>query len=189
MYGFYLTLGKQGSGKTAFIIKHLVDEKINNPNRKIFSNATLYNYDYTPITFDKPNQPKKIRDNIDIIDILDVLQEDTEYFNDSIMIIDEIHVYFDSRDFMRKNIRKIQAFFSQLRKRNIFLLATTQYILNLDIRIRRQALAVFEMQKIEGSLFQADFHSIDGYYTEFIRSDLYDLKDYFKYYNTNEIIT
>ena len=104
------------------------------------------------------------------------------------MLIDEIHIYFDSRDFMRSNIRNIQTFFSQLRKRNILLLATTQYILNLDVRIRRQAQAVFEMEHVKNGIFKANLTKIDGYFTEFIRSDLYDLSSYYKYYNTNEII-
>lgn len=179
MKGFYLAIGKQGSGKTLFITKHLIDNVI--PERKIYSNYELYNIDFQKITFDNYRERYAI-------DILKVLEEDTNYFNNSIMLLDEIHLYFDSRDFMKKNNRIIQTFFSQLRKRNILLLATTQYILHLDIRIRRQALAVFQMSHIKDGIFQADLFEIDGYYTKFIRSDLYNLEKYFNYYNTNEII-
>ena len=104
------------------------------------------------------------------------------------MLLDEIHIYFDSRDFMKQNNRIIQNFFSQLRKRNILLLATTQYILHLDIRIRRQALAVFQMTNLKDGIFRVDVHEIDGYYTSFIRTELVNLTDYFKYYDTNELI-
>ena len=104
------------------------------------------------------------------------------------MLLDEIHIYFDSRDFMKQNNRIIQNFFSQLRKRNILLLATTQYILHLDIRIRRQALAVFQMTNLKDGIFRVDVHEIDGYYTNFIRTELVNLNDYFKYYDTNELI-
>jgi hypothetical protein len=180
MKGFYIAIGRQGSGKTLFITKHLVDNL--NTNRKIYSNYTLYEgIEYQRITFDN----KKDKNSIDI---LKALEEDSNYFNNSIMLIDEIHLYFDSRDFMRKNIRIIQTFFSQLRKRNILLLATTQYILHLDVRIRRQALGVFEMSHIKDTIFKADFYEIDGYYTNFIRSDLFDLGEYYKYYDTNELI-
>ena len=124
----------------------------------------------------------------DAIDILKMLKEDSNYFNNSIMLLDEIHLYFDSRDFMKKNNRIIQTFFSQLRKRNILLLATTQYILHLDVRIRRQALGVFQMTHIKDSIFEAQLYEIDGYFTNYIRSDLYNLEEYYKYYNTNELI-
>ena len=104
------------------------------------------------------------------------------------MLLDEIHIYFDSRDFMRQNNRVIQNFFSQLRKRNILLLATTQYILHLDVRIRRQALAVFQMANLKDGIFKVEVHEIDGYFTRFVRSELVNLNNYFQYYDTNELI-
>ena len=180
MQGFYLALGKQGSGKTAFITKHLVDNL--NKDRKVFSNYSLFEgIEYQKITFDNYRERYAI-------DILKKLEENPNFFNNSIMLLDEIHIYFDSLDFMKSNNRKLHIFFSQLRKRNILLLATTQYILNLDIRIRRQALGVFQMTNIKDGIFKAELHEIDGYYTHYIRSDLYNLTDYFKYYDTNEII-
>lgn len=181
MRGFYLALGPQGSGKTLFITKHLVDNY--NPERKVYSNYSLFGFPYERITFDNDIEVKK-----GAIDILKKLEEDENFFNNAIMLLDEIHLYFDSRDFMKNNVRGIQTFFSQLRKRKILLLGTTQYILNLDIRIRRQALAVFEMENIKDGVFKADLHKIDGYFTEFIRSDLFNLSNYYKYYDTNEII-
>jgi len=178
MYGFYLAIGCQGSGKTAFITKLLVD---NYNSRKVYSNYSLFGIDYKKITFDNKR-------NKNSIDILKVIRDDPNYFNNSIMLLDEIHLYFDSRDFMKQNNRIIQNFFSQLRKRNILLLATTQYILHLDIRIRRQALAVFQMTNLKDGIFRVDVHEIDGYYTSFIRTELVNLNDYFKYFDTNELI-
>ena len=179
MHGFYLAIGRQGSGKTAFITKLLVDNY--NSTRKVYSNYSLFGIDYEKITFDNKR-------NKNAIDILKVISENPNYFNNSIMLLDEIHIYFDSRDFMKQNNRIIQNFFSQLRKRNILLLATTQYILHLDIRIRRQALAVFQMTNLKDGIFRVEVHEIDGYYTNFIRTELVNLNDYFKYYDTNELI-
>lgn len=179
MHGFYLAIGRQGSGKTAFITKLLVDNY--NSSRKVYSNYSLFGIDYQKITFDN-------RRNKNAIDILNVISDNPNYFNNSIMLLDEIHIYFDSRDFMKQNNRIIQNFFSQLRKRNILLLATTQYILHLDIRIRRQALAVFQMANLKDGIFRVDVHEIDGYYTSFIRTELVNLNDYFRYYDTNELI-
>jgi hypothetical protein len=179
MHGFYLAIGRQGSGKTAFITKLLVDNY--NSSRKVYSNYSLFGIDYQKITFDN-------KKNKNSIDILKVISENPDYFNNSIMLLDEIHIYFDSRDFMRQNNRIIQNFFSQLRKRNILLLATTQYILHLDVRIRRQALAVFQMANLKDGIFRVDVHEIDGYHTSFIRTELVNLNDYFRYYDTNELI-
>ena len=179
MHGFYLAIGRQGSGKTAFITKLLVDNYSN--DKKVYSNYTLFGIDYEKITFND-------RRNKNAIDILDVIKDNPNYFNNSIMLLDEIHLYFDSRDFMKNNNRIIQNFFSQLRKRNILLLATTQYILHLDIRIRRQALAVFQMANLRDGIFRVDVHEIDGYFTRFLRSELVNLNDYFNYYDTNELI-
>ena len=179
MHGFYLAIGRQGSGKTAFITKLLVDNYTS--DKRVYSNYFLFGIDYQKITFDN-------KKNKNAIDILKVISENPDYFNNSIMLLDEIHIYFDSRDFMRQNNRIIQNFFSQLRKRNILLLATTQYILHLDVRIRRQALAVFQMANLKDGIFRVDVHEIDGYYTSFIRTELVNLNDYFKFYDTNELI-
>ncbi len=179
MHGFYLAIGRQGSGKTAFITKLLVDNY--SIDRKVYSNYSLFGIDYEKITFDNKR-------NKNAIDILNVISDNPDYFNNSIMLLDEIHIYFDSRDFLKQNNRIIQNFFSQLRKRNILLLATTQYILHLDVRIRRQALAVFQMANLKDGIFRVDVHEIDGYYTSFIRTELVNLNDYFKYYDTNELI-
>ena len=179
MHGFYLAIGRQGSGKTAFITKLLVDNYTK--DKKVFSNYSLFEINYQKITFDN-------KKNKNSLDILKIISDNPNYFNDSIMLLDEIHLYFDSRDFMKLNNRIIQNFFSQLRKRNILLLATTQYIMHLDIRIRRQALAVFQMTNLRDGIFRVDVHEIDGYFTRFLRSELVNLNDYFKYYDTNELI-
>ena len=179
MHGFYIAIGKQGSGKTVLITKMCIDAFDN--KRPIFSNYTLKKLPYTAVTFDTAIEKKKIS-------ILDKLDEDPNYFNNSIMLLDEIHIYLDSLDFMRKNNRRLQIFFSQLRKRNILLLATTQYIMNVDIRIRRQCMNVFEMTHIYKDLFTVSTHVIDGYFTEEISNYNIVLDDYYEHYDTNEII-
>ena len=179
MNGFYIAIAQQGEGKTLFITKLCVDN--DNGNRPIFSNYTLFKRPYQGITLDKSRDPDKIS-------ILDKLDEDKNFFNNSIMLLDEIHIYFDSLDFMKKNSRKMHIFFSQLRKRNILLLATTQYIMNVDIRIRRQCKNVFEMSHIHKDLFSVTTHKIDGYFTKEISRYNVLLNDYYDEYDTNEII-
>ena len=181
--GFYLSIGKQGSGKTILITKLLVDNLKEHPNRKVFSNYTLYGIDYTPIAFNTENEHNK-----DKLNILDMLDQDVNYFNNSIMLLDEIHVDLDSLDFMKKNNRRMQVFFSQLRKRNILLLGTTQYLMNVDVRLRRQCLNVFEMKHIKKDIFEVTTHEIDGYYSVPVTTYLLDLSEYYDFYDTNEVI-
>lgn len=187
MKGFYLSIGKQGSGKTLFITK-LVSENLK--DRKVFSNYHLTKIPYERISFNKEAY-KEILDDTEynnIIDILEMLERDVNYFNNSIMLLDEIHVDLDSLDYMKGSNRKLQKFFSQLRKRNILLLGTTQYIMNLDVRIRRQCMNVFEMKHLKKDIFEVTTHDIDGYYSTPISTYLIDLSDYYDSYNTNEII-
>ena len=172
MQGFYIAIGRQGSGKTLLITKHCIDEYHDNP-RPIFSNYTLKGIPFKKITLEM---------------VLDQLENDHNYYNNSIIMFDEIHLYLDSLDFMRKNNRRLQTFFSQLRKRNILLLATTQYIMNVDIRIRRQCMAVFDMEHIYKDLFRCITSEIDGYFTKEISSHNLILKDYYDYYDTNELV-
>ncbi len=189
MNGFYIAIGKQGSGKTLFITKLMVEEKLTNPKRKVFSNYTIFGLDYERITFDRDIEKERGLEDDKIIDILEQLDDNPNYFNNSIMLLDEIHIYLDSLDFMKKNNRRMQTFFSQLRKRNILLLGTTQYIMNVDIRIRRQCMAVFSMTNKGEGIFEVVTHEIDGYYTTPISEKHVVLTDYYDYYDTNEIIT
>lgn len=179
--GFFLAIGKQGSGKTLFTTKLAIDNF--NGERKIYSNYSLYGLPFQKITL---GNEKEVANGA--IDILDKLDEDNNYFDNSIMLLDEIHIYLDSLDFMRKNNRRLQVFFSQLRKRNILLLGTTQYIMNVDIRIRRQCKNVFEMQNVKDNIFNVITHEIDGYYTVELSEYKINLIDYYKFYDTNEII-
>lgn len=177
--GFYILIGKQGSGKTLMATKLAIDDT----KRRIFSNFTLYERDFQAITFNSD-----IDENKDKIDILKMLDKNPNFFDNSIMLLDEMHVYFDSLDFYRANSRRMQTFFSQLRKRKILLIGTTQYLLNLDVRLRRQAFAVMEMNHVKKSFFRVTTSELDGMYSRYISTYIVDLKNYYKHYNTYELV-
>ena len=180
MVGCFVALGRQGSGKTLLITKYAVDT-YEKEKRPVFSNYTLLKIPFQKITLDKTKNP-------DAISILDQLDKDPNFFNNSIMLLDEIHLYADSYDIMKKGNRRLQTFFSQLRKRNILLLATTQYFMNVDIRIRRQTKNVFSMEHIYKDLFKVITSEVDGYFEREISSFNVILSDYYSHYDTNELI-
>ncbi len=183
LYGLYIAVGRQGSGKTLFMIKLLIDNL--KYKSKIFSNINLYNIDrdYTKISLSTRE------DTItDVPLMLDMLDDDINIFNDSIILLDEIHKDLDSRDFWSESSRKIQGFFSQLRKRNCLVLATAQYFMLIDNRVRKQCFNVFDMRKISNEMFNVVVSEVDGYYYRPIINYDVKLSDYFKYYDTNEIV-
>ena len=152
---------------------------------KIFSNINLYNIDrdYTKISLSTREETVT-----DVPLMLDMLEEDINIFNDSIILLDEIHKDLDSRDFWSESSRKIQGFFSQLRKRNCLVLATAQYFMLIDNRVRKQCFNVFDMRKLSDEMFNVVVSEVDGYYYRPIINYDVKLSDYFKYYDTNEIV-
>ena len=183
MNGFRITIGRQGSGKTILITKLCTDNY--DGTRKVFSNYTLNKIPFTRIVFDTPSEEQRQKG---VIGILEELEKDPKFFNNSIILLDEIHVYLDSFDVMKTKHRAVQIFFSQLRKRNILMFGTTQYIMNVDIRVRRQCMNVFEMEHIYKDLFKVNTLEIDGYFTRELTSYNVVLKDYYDSYDTNELI-
>ncbi len=204
--GFYVAIGQQGSGKTAFITYLAVSEYQQN-KRLILSNYTLFDipciyYDdktlidlltsdtlvetvYIPKRFgDKPYNIAQ--EYYKIVGVYPKSNDD--YLNNSVILLDEIHVYYDSYDFYKKNPRIISGFISQLRKRKILLLGTTQRILKIPVRMRSELKYIFDMQENNG-LFNCVINQMDGYYFKPFKKLTVDLRNYFKYYDTNEIIT
>lgn len=171
--GFYLSIGAQGSGKTLLSVALIFELSKLLPERKIFSNIELYNIKYEKFNFESLLENIKINNN---------------YFDNSIILFDEIHIFLNSLDYYKKQNRLVQGFFSQLRKRKIILLGASQYILNVDVRIRRQAKRVFEIFKRNNNIYEVIVHLIDGYFTQKIDTVYLKLDKYYNCYNTYEII-
>ena len=167
-------VGPQGSGKTALATKIVVDY---HNGRKIYANYKLNGLAY---------------EHIDPLSIFRIIEDNPTYFNNSIIVIDEMPVYFNAYDFSKEHIRQITGFFSQLRKRNILLLGTAQYFKRLPMTIREQTKLIFDVSnyKYQSKKFYLDVSMVDGYYQEPIVQNVLikDLPNYFKYYDTNYII-
>lgn len=112
---------------------------------------------------------------------------------DCVLAIDEIELFFDSREWNKKESRYFSRFLQQIRKRNVVILCTSQFTNLIDIRLRQQidTLGICSFDKvnslsfctfvdltsIETNPFNPKMHSIE-YYAEPI----------FHCYNTSQII-
>lgn len=65
------------------------------------------------------------------------LNRDSQLFN-AVLVIDEIELFFDSRNFSRPENKTFSYFLQQIRKRNVEILCTCQYIDLVDKRLRQQ---------------------------------------------------
>jgi thymidine kinase len=61
----------------------------------------------------------------------------TSNLKDCVVLIDEMQIFFDSRLWNNKSSIKFSNFIQQIRKRNIVLMGTTQYVDTVEKRIRQ----------------------------------------------------
>lgn len=172
--------GARGRGKTLTMVKDAFQFKKDGYN--ILSNIKL--------SFGK---------HINNDDIL-LLNKDSD-INNCVLIIDEIQIFFDSRNSMRKQNISFSNFVQQIRKRNIIVLATTQYSNTIDLRLRQhldiiaypnfiKKFNVCEVTYIDLTRLEDNFLIVneeDKLKPKQIKV-VYDARDVFKLYNTNEMI-
>lgn len=113
----HLILGRQGSGKTLFLVKLALAE-FQKKNRKIYANFKL-NFDFNQINYS------------DIINCRLI---------DCITLLDEVHLILPARLSMRAvNVEICDSFLSMARKQNNEIYGTTQTMRKVDIRFREEA--------------------------------------------------
>lgn len=54
-----------------------------------------------------------------------------------VLVLDEIQLFFDSRNFAKKENKDFSNFIQQIRKRNVHILGTTQYVNTIELRFRQ----------------------------------------------------
>lgn len=154
-FGHYMFCGRQRGGKTASVLWYA--EKLTKKYRKkrlkyethdlCKHDEMMYNCKY--IKYDEPPKIKLwsnmgIGKHINKMEIFDLIDKFDPYANEvRIVLIDEFHTYFP-KDSQRKEDKKVladlQAVFSQLAKRNTFVLSTAQVYGRLDKSLREQCL-------------------------------------------------
>lgn len=118
-------IGQRNSGKTLSMT--IEAYKKYKQGYKIYSNYHL-NFPYTPYTVD---------------DLL-AFAESGMYFGNSIFLIDEIHIYFDSRCSGNKRNRIFSYFLNQSSKNDIDIFYTSQFSRQVEIRMRLNTEIVVE---------------------------------------------
>jgi len=145
-YGHYMFCGSQGSGKSTSILWYAQKLRRKYKRRRIsyFNNETQ-----KYVKFKQPPQVK-FYSNVDLgihIDksmIFDTIDGFDPYANEvRIVFLDEIHTYFP-KGMANKETQQLRddliAIFSQLRKRNTYILSSAQIYGRLDKSLREQCL-------------------------------------------------
>lgn len=182
----HIVCGQLGQGKTVFsvFLLHNAYKK----GKKILSNVHL-------------NFPYKF---MDMEMIYDKGKNDTKYFKDKVLFIDELHLLMESRRSSASvNVDFAQNILIQLGKLDCTFICTTQLLSQVDLRIRGFAKYIITCRKVarEGGLIASDLRilpfdilidlEIATVYSERdieIEYATFDPKPYFELYDTREII-
>jgi hypothetical protein len=108
--------GSRGRGKTLSMVKDAYQYYLN--GYRVLSNIHL-----------------KFGEYIENEQILN-LNKDSDLYN-CVLLIDELQIIFDSRNFTNKQNKSFSYFIFQIRKRNIIILGTTQYTDSVEKRYRQ----------------------------------------------------
>lgn len=173
--------GGLGTGKTILLTKYLLNDSLNGYN--ILANYNLFNINYDDLVVE--NLIKNPKDTTDDIQL-----------KNCTLGIDELTVYADCR--LSSSNRNI--FFSYLvlqsRKRSVDLYYTTQDFSMIDKRVFKHT----HIQILCNSLYN-EYGDIINHYKEYVILDcrdmanisteryIMDIRPYYDYYDTDEIIT
>lgn len=164
-------LGRRGRGKSLLAVYYT--HSYFKLGKTIYSNIWL-SFPYKKIT-------------------LEMLRDLPECLNDSVILLDEIQVWADAYKFFSKSSMSLSKLVTQLRKRNIILIFTTQFMKQTIVRVRDQVDYIVVMQYYNDNNIKGISHAtvLDGIAlppNDFIGEFIFDGRNYFNMYNTNEIV-
>lgn len=146
-FGHYLFCGSQGSGKTASALwyAHYLQQrykKIRGADKKSHKIEWVV---YSNIGYGKPTSLSTCVDTF-----MKFTARDENPYKFRLIILDEIQSFY-GRDTMgkyaKKNLSRLVGIFSQLRKRNTFVLSTAQVYGRVDKSLREQCLFMVNCRK------------------------------------------
>jgi len=162
--------GNRGMGKTLTAVKEAY--AFGTKGYKILSNLKL---DFPDKNIEWETYRMK--------DVMDYAKSKNE-LKDIVVLMDELQILLDSRMSMTKRNILISYFLMQTRKRNVHIIGTTQYLHQVDKRIRSTC-DMFISCKFDK---KTDRVLNRIYYNNIISYRSYRASDYYSYYDTNFII-
>lgn len=149
-FGHYMFCGAQRSGKTASVLWYA--EQLG----KRYKRRKIKYYDEDKMKYVRFKKPPKVRlwSNFGVgkqftkLEIFDLIDQLDPYANEvRIFLIDEIHTYYPKGTVPKetaKMITQMNTLFSQLAKRNCYVLSTAQVYGRLDKALREQCLYMID---------------------------------------------
>lgn len=119
--------------------------------------------------------------------LIDYVQSETQ-FSKAFFILDEVHVYLDSRMGMSKKNVIISYFILQTRKRDVRIGYTTQFIDQVDKRLRHPTEVIIDCQNYNNDKSVIQRNVVWHKETGRTWLDSFRANDYFNYYDTNYIV-
>lgn len=160
--------GALGSGKTLFMTRCLYKEHKKNVNKDIATNYNLHGIKYRFI------------DAKELFDLKKSLQ-------DTILGIDEMHIFLDCRDASRN--KQMTHFILQTRHLGVHLYFTTQDISQVDIRLRRMLdILVYCTQTHIENFFKVKIIDYRDTLSITANTFIFDGSPYYDMYDTRELI-
>lgn len=166
-------VGRMGSGKTLSMVKYAYEKY--KKGYTIYSNIKL-NFPYKPYT---------------LTDLLEYANNSTN-FNNSIIIMDEAHIFLDSRNSGSKRSRMISYILLMSRKRNMHVIYTTQRFHQIDKRLRENSehinLCSFKKHKRTGIEYIRNIIITYLEVGQTMRAIVFKAKPYYKLYDSYEVV-
>lgn len=110
-----------------------------------------------------------------------------------VLAIDEIELFFDSRDWNKKESKSFSRFLQQIRKRNVVILCTSQFTNLIDIRLRQQidTLCICSFDRIT-SISTCEYVDLTSLESNSLKPDVFSVQYYskplFNLYDTYQLI-
>ena len=166
-------LGTRGRGKTLSCVREAYEHQLKGYH--IYSNIKLNDRYFKDWTL------------IDGKMLLDWVNGDKQ-FKKAFFILDEVHVYLDSRMGMSKRSIIISYFILQTRKRNVRLGFTTQFFNQVDKRLRNPTEVFVECQNYKKGEEIINRNKVTVLETQRVFTQEFKANRFFDYYNTDEIV-
>lgn len=165
-------IGDMGSGKTLSMVRiaYILYKKY---NYDVYSNIVL-NFPFKLLTLD---------------DIIEYSNNDKS-FNNSVFLIDEAHIFIDSRSSGSRRNLIISYFILQTRKKNVWLLYTTQYLHQVDKRLRGSTNVFTEcyFKSVNDKSFVLNVYNIVASFKTITKYNTFNAIPFYDLYNTYEVV-